>query len=237
MDRKNYRQEIKFLLSPVQALLLEPRLGAVMSPDRHGAADGSYYIRSIYFDTCSDRAYSEKRAGLGTREKFRIRFYNMSPDVIHLERKEKRENLVYKEALSITQRTAEQIMNGDYRELLSCGRPLASHLYAMSRAELLKPVVIVDYTRKAYTYPAGNVRVTFDSGLQAGRITENIWTPGVLSDVLEGKVILEIKFNKYLPEHIRQLICSVPGTKSALSKYSLCRENLLLKQGDFIGGK
>lgn len=237
MDEKKYRQEIKFLLSPVQTTLLEQRIRSVMAADDHSNADGCYYIRSIYFDTCSDKAYCEKQSGVGVREKFRIRFYDMSSDTIHLERKEKRENLIYKEMFPISKATVDQLMNGDYEGLLSCEHPLAAHVYAMSQAELLKPVVIVDYTRRAYTYPVGNVRITFDSNLQAGRLGGDIWSQGILSDVLEGYTILEVKFNKYLPEHIRQLICSVPGTKMALSKYTLCRKNLLLKQGDFIGGK
>lgn len=237
MDEKKYRQEIKFLLSPTQAIMSEQRIRAVMEPDGHSGADGSYGIRSIYFDTVSDKAYSEKLAGVATREKFRIRFYNMNSDTIHLERKEKREQLVYKETLPISKAVADQIMSGNYEGLLSYGHPLAAHLYAMRQAEALKPVVIVDYNRNAYIYPAGNVRITFDSALQAGRITDNIWEPGNLSDVSGGDTILEVKFNQYLPEHIRQLICSVPGTKTALSKYTLCRENLRSKQGDYIGGK
>lgn len=237
MGEKAYRQEVKYLLSPVQAVLLQQRLSAVMAADQHSTPDGTYHIRSIYFDTYSDRAYTEKLSGVHAREKFRIRFYNLNSDFIQLERKEKRENLIYKESASIPKELVNQIMNQHYEGLLSCSSPLAANVYAMSQAELLHPVVIVDYNRQAYVYPAGNVRITFDSALRAGRISQNIWEAGTLSDVLSQQVILEVKFNRYLPEHIRQLVSSVPGTKMALSKYTLCRENLLLKQGDFIGGK
>ncbi len=237
MDKKEYRQEVKFLLSPAQAVILEQRIRAVMASDGHSGDDGSYSIRSIYFDTISDRAYSEKLAGTAAREKFRIRFYNMDSGTVRIERKEKRGALIRKETLPVSKTAADQIMSGNYEEILTYAHPLAARIYAMSQAEALKPVVIVDYNRSAYIYPAGNVRVTFDSALQAGRITDNIWTPDILSDVSEGNTILEVKFNQYLPEHIRQLVCSVPGIRTALSKYVLCRENLRSKQGDYIGGK
>lgn len=236
MEAQNYRQEIKFFLTPVQAVMLESRIQAVMSSDIHSSSDGCYNIRSIYFDAYSDKAYSEKQSGLAYREKFRIRFYNMSPSVIYLEKKEKRRNLIHKEALSITQNIVNQIMNGNYEDLLSIDHPLAGSVYALSRAELLKPVIIIDYTRRAYTYPAGNVRVTFDSALQSGRVTPNVWLPGILSDVLENNVILEVKFNQYLPVHIQQLICSISAPKMALSKYVIGRDNLKYKQGIFYGG-
>lgn len=94
MAEKEYRQEIKRLLSPAQRLLLERRIRAVMPRDIHSGDDGSYAIRSIYFDTVTDRAYTEKEAGISDREKIRIRFYNHQDDLIKLERKEKRGNLI-----------------------------------------------------------------------------------------------------------------------------------------------
>ena len=101
----------------------------------------------------------------------------------------------------------------------------------------LHPAVVVDYKRQAYVYPAGNVRITFDMALQAGRADIPVWDPGNVSDVLNGETILEIKFNQYLPEHIRMVLASVTGERIALSKYTLCRQNLLSKQGDYLGGR
>ncbi len=237
MDEKDYRQEIKFLLSPVQARLLEQRVRAVMKPDEHNRAEGGYHIRSVYFDTCCDRAYQEKLMGVAAREKYRIRIYNMSPDGARLERKEKRGNMVFKEALPLTRNAVDQAVKGDFSGFLSHDGALAAGVYAMWRAELLRPVVVVDYRRAAYVYPVGNVRVTFDTALSAGRATGDIWSAGCFSDVLAGSIILEIKFNGYLPEHVRQVVGSVPGAKLALSKYVLCRKKLLMGQGDFIGGR
>ena len=236
MSKKLYRQEIKQLLSPAQTLLLQQRIGAVLEADSHSGIDESYTIRSVYFDTFDDRFYHEKEAGVSEREKIRIRFYGYQDSVIKLERKEKRENLIYKESVSLSRETADAVFQGDYSALLSCRNELADYVYGLSVSAGLHPTVVVDYVRKAYVYPVGNVRITFDMDLQAGRTDIPLWQAGNVSDVLDGLTILEIKFNQYLPEHIRHLLGSVPGETMALSKYILCRQNLLLKQGDYLGG-
>lgn len=237
MSEKHYRQEIKQLLSPAQTLLLQQRISAILSADSHSGSDGSYQIRSIYFDTWDDAFYAEKEAGISEREKIRIRYYNYVTSVIKLERKEKKENLIYKESLSISKETAEAMCRGDFDSLLQYHHPLADYIYSLAQTKGLHSTVVVDYVRKAYLYPVGNVRITFDTALKAGRPDIPLWQEGNVFDVLEGNTILEIKFNQFLPEHIRQLLDSVTGERIALSKYTLCRQNLLLKQGDYLGGK
>ncbi len=237
MSEKQYRQEIKQLLSPAQTLLLQQRISAILPADSHSDSDDCYRIRSIYFDTRDDRFYSEKESGVSEREKIRIRYYDYRADVIKLERKEKKENLIYKESLSISKETAEAMCQGDFSSLVQYRHPLADYVYGLVQTKGLHSTVVVDYIRMAYVYPVGNVRITFDTALQAGKPDIPIWQEGNVFDVLGGNTILEIKFNKFLPEHIRQLLDSVTGERIALSKYTLCRQNLLLKQGDYLGGK
>lgn len=237
MAEKKYRQEIKRLLSPAQRLLLEQRIRAVMPRDMHSGSDGSYSIRSIYFDTITDRAYSEKEAGISDREKIRIRFYNYQDDLIKLERKEKRGNLIHKDSMAISRDTADAMIHSDYSLLPDYSNPLSDYVYGIAHSEGLHPVVVVDYLRTAYVFPVGHVRVTFDSLLQAGRPSIPVWTSEECSDVLGEESILEIKFDRYLPDHISGLLNSVSARRMALSKYVLCRNNLLWNQGDFLGGK
>lgn len=237
MKEKRYRQEKKQLLDPIKALLLEQRIRAVLKPDTNSDESGSYYIRSIYFDTRFDRAYEEKVAGVNEREKIRIRFYGLSQDVVKLERKEKRENLIYKESCSIDAKTAEEMVQGNFDGLLSYDAPLAQYVCGLAKSDGLRAVVIVDYVRRAYLHPVGNVRITFDSQLMARKVTGNIWELGMLYDVLGDQTILEVKFNQVIPTYIKELLNSVPGVRMALSKYTMCRENLLYKQGDYLGGK
>ena len=237
MTQKSYRQEIKQLLSPIQAKLLEQRIAAVLPLDANSNSNHEYYIRSIYFDTHDDSAYRDKIDGIDNREKIRIRFYGLDDSVIKLERKEKRNNLIHKDSLGISKETADAMLSGNFDSLLSYDHPLAQYIYSLSRSQTLTPVVVVDYIRRAYIHPVGNVRITFDTRLQSRTPDTNIWEPGALYNVLGENTILEIKFNQYLPEYIRQLLVSVPGQRMALSKYTLFRENLAQKQGNFLLGK
>ncbi len=237
MAEKQYRHEIKRLLSPAQRLLLEQRIRAVMPRDIHSGDDGSYSIRSIYFDTAADRAYTEKEAGISEREKIRIRFYNHQDDLIKLERKEKRGNLIYKDSMAVSRETVDAMMQGDFSSLPGYCNPLSDRIYGTAHSEGLRPAVVIDYVRMAYVFPVNHVRVTFDSVLEAARPEIPIWTPEGGYDVLAEDTILEIKYDNYLPEHICRLLNSVSAPQMALSKYVLCRNNLLWKQGDFIGGK
>jgi hypothetical protein len=41
--------------------------------------------------------------------------------------------------------------------------------------DLLKPKTIVDYTREAYVYPVGNVRITFDKSIRTGIYSKNLF--------------------------------------------------------------
>ena len=237
MIDKVYRQERKILLTKAKAVLLEQRIAAVLPLDAHASENGAYHIRSIYFDTTDNSAYQEKNIGVSEREKIRLRFYSSDTSVVKLEKKEKRENLIHKDVVLIKRETAEAMIRGDFTALLSYDAPLAKEVYAKAMATKLKPVVIVDYARKAYVYPIAAVRITFDYELSAGPVCKNVWDVGEQYDVLGDNVILEVKFNKYLPTYIMALVSSVPGAKIALSKYVMCRDSLKEKYGYLIGGR
>ena len=110
MDRKTDRHEIKYSVSVLQAELLKTRLGALLRPDPHVRPDGSYFIRSIYFDDPDFTAYNEKLAGVKERTKYRIRFYNHDDSVIFLERKSKDGDFSGKDSVPLTRAQAAVIL-------------------------------------------------------------------------------------------------------------------------------
>ena len=71
----DFRHEWKIEINTADLLALRSRLRVLMEPDAH-AAGGRYQIRSLYFDSPTDRALWEKIDGMNRREKFRIRYYN-----------------------------------------------------------------------------------------------------------------------------------------------------------------
>ena len=84
MSEKKYRHELKYLISAAQIPILKTRIAAIMQPDAHAGADGTYAIRSLYFDDYANRCYYENIGGVDPREKFRIRIYNGSSARISL---------------------------------------------------------------------------------------------------------------------------------------------------------
>ena len=116
------RHEIKYIISLREAELLKYRLRALLRPDSHVRADGSYFIRSLYFDDTDYRAYHEKIAGVKERTKYRIRFYNMDDSRITLEKKSKDGDLSGKESVRISRELAEAFLTGGEAGAEDAGR-------------------------------------------------------------------------------------------------------------------
>jgi hypothetical protein len=218
-----YRHEWKHEINFQDRLILQARLSAVMKPDPH-AINGEYRIRSLYFDTPEDKALREKIDGVNMREKFRIRFYNGDTSFIVLEKKSKRNGLCAKESCSLTAEEAQRIARGDFRFLASDGRPLCVELYAKMEAERLRPKTIVDYTRIPYCFAPGNVRVTIDYDIRTGTFRTDFMNPETLTvPAGESPVILEVKWDAFLPDIVKDAV-TIPGRRAAaFSKYQQCR--------------
>lgn len=218
-----YRHEWKHEINLSDRLVIRQRLRAVARPDPH-ARGGCYRIRSLYFDTPSDKALREKIDGVDRREKFRLRFYDGDAALIHLEKKSKRNGLCAKETVSLTVDEVRAILAGDLAWMPASGRPLVVELYSKMTSQLLRPKTIVDYTREPFVYAPGNVRVTLDYDIRTGLGCTDFLNPDCPTiPVGDARTILEVKWDAYLPEAIRAAV-QLPGRRaSAFSKYAACR--------------
>lgn len=204
-------------------LVLRQRLNAVMKPDSH-ALEGKYFIRSLYFDTPSDTALREKLDGVSRREKFRIRYYNQDPSLIHLEKKSKLAGLGCKESAFLTPQEAQAIIEGRLDWMPHSPHPLVQELYCKMKSARLRPKTIVDYTREPFVYGPGNVRVTIDYDIRTGLRSTNFLDPRCITiPAGDSPIILEVKWDEYLPDIIRSAIQLEGRQVSAFSKYAQCR--------------
>ena len=217
------RHEWKIEISPADLLILRQRLRAVAKPDPH-ARDGRYFIRSLYFDTPADKALREKIDGVNRREKFRIRYYNGDLSVIHLEKKSKWNGLGSKHSADLTPQEAQRIVDGDLDWMVEHPQPLVRELYSKIRAQGLRPKTIVDYTREPFVFGPGNVRVTFDYDLRTGLSQTDFLNPTCVTiPAGDAPILMEVKWDAFLPDIIRDAI-QLPGRRSgAFSKYAQCR--------------
>ena len=222
-EELKFRHEMKHIITPADRLILRQRLNAVATPDPH-AKDGVYEIRSLYFDNINDKALTEKVNGINRREKFRIRYYNGYTGFIHLEKKSKIVNLCNKQSALITAEEAQRIVDNDLGWMMESDRPLVRELYTKMRGQGLKPKTIVDYTRDPYIFGPGNVRVTLDYNIRTGMGCTDFLNPKCVTvPAGDPVVILEVKWDEYLPDIIRDIIQLKNRRTGGFSKYAACR--------------
>ncbi|MCI8514195.1 MAG: polyphosphate polymerase domain-containing protein [Lachnospiraceae bacterium] len=218
-----YRNEWKCEITYADLLVLRARLSLLLSRDSH-AGSGSYEVRSLYFDDIRDRALREKTDGVDRREKFRLRYYNRDPSFIRLEKKSKVSGKCGKESAPVSRELARALAAGDPAPLRESGRTLLLELYAKMMFRGLRPKTIVDYIREPYVYGPGNVRVTLDYRIRTGmRSTDFLNPDSVTIAAGEDPIILEVKWDEFLPDIIRDAV-RLPGRRgTAFSKYAAAR--------------
>lgn len=219
----DFRHEWKHEINYSDMIILRQRLKAVMKPDEN-AVDGKYFIRSLYFDNISDKALREKIDGVNCREKFRIRYYNNDTSLIHLEKKSKINGLGNKQSANLSAEEAQKIVDGDFDWMINSDRPLVQELYSKMKSQGLRPKTIVDYTREPFVFSAGNVRVTLDYDIRTGLYCTDFLNPDCITiPAGNAPIILEVKWDEFLPSVIRDIVQLESRRTAAFSKYAVCR--------------
>lgn len=225
MEALTYRHELKYEINRLDGHLVRARLKLLMQPDRNAKKDGTYHVRSLYFDTPNDRALREKQEGADPRSKWRIRLYNHDRTLIRLEKKIKEGTASTKRSLPITAEQCRRIQQLDLCWLLQAEQPLLRELYTEMQCNLLRPRVIVDYTREAFALPVCDVRITLDYGLRTGMNGLDLLNQ--LLPTLPVRhtqtMVLEVKYGSYLPETVIAALQLDNRSRGSVSKYALCR--------------
>lgn len=219
------RHEEKFLIDYRQYSIVRARAEAAMLPDPNSAT-GTYLITSIYYDDLKDTALDEKLDGIHVHTKYRIRTYDCSPTPVNLERKVKRGIMTEKFSTKVDP-------NGlwifsDPGADLSVLPGKAQAMAIEMRSKGLFPAVTVRYRRDAFVYPAQDVRLTFDTNVEAlAPDFENLFddSEGGIPAMSRNTVVMEVKYGEYLPSFVRK-IASCEAKQLSVSKYALCREVL-----------
>ena len=218
-----FRHEIKHEISRSDYYVLRQRLNAVARPDIHGE-NGSYQIRSLYFDDPYDTALKEKINGINMREKFRLRYYDNDVTYVRLEKKSKINGLCQKKAAVLPAQEVQKLLDGDTAWMADSDVPLVRELYLKMVTKGLKPKTIVEYQRDAFIFQAGNVRITLDYNIRTGIHCMDFFTPDcVMVPVLDNPIILEVKWDEFLPGIIRNAVTLEGRKDAAFSKYAAGR--------------
>ena len=150
--------------------------------------------------------------------------YNNDDSVIFLEKKAKEKGLCLKERVRITREETLSVLKGDYSFMADSDKELLKEFYYKVRIQGLRPKTIVEYTREAFTYPAGNVRVTLDYNIRTGLNSTDFLNPEcILLPAGAVNPVLEVKWDEFLPNIIRDVVQLTGRRTTAFSKYAVCR--------------
>ena len=222
---KVYREEKKFLISIEDFLKMSHYLDGLLMQDEHNGTFG-YKIRSLYFDTAYDNDYFEKLDGVELRRKIRLRIYDPAAKTAKLEMKQKQGPYQLKRSLTISREDAERLIQCDYSPLLKYEDDFAAECYALMHMKMYRPKTIVEYNRKAFIAKENKIRVTFDNNIVSTETDMNLFSPNLnMYPVLDKfSVVLEVKFNGFLLDYIKDMIASVDRNELSVSKYMLARQ-------------
>ena len=77
------RKELKYYISYNEYLILKNLLKKILSLDKHRSkGKNGYLVRSLYFDTVSNKSFEEKMGGFEIRTKYRLRIYDVHDKLV-----------------------------------------------------------------------------------------------------------------------------------------------------------
>ena len=220
-----YREEKKFLVNLEEFRRLAHHWDQFLMEDEHNGALG-YHVRSLYFDTLYDNDYFEKLDGVELRRKIRLRIYNPEDSFALLEMKQKQGQYQLKRSLRITRDDANEIISGNYTPLLRYQEDFAAECYSLMQMQVYRPKTIVEYRRKAFIAKENKIRITFDHQIVSTESDMNLFAKDLnMNPVLDPFLaVLEVKFNGFLLDYIKDLISNAQKNELSVSKYMLARQ-------------
>ena len=224
------RHEYKFHIDEKDIALLSARIGNVMQKDVHSGTQGCYQIRSIYFDDIADTCYYQNEAGTDPRAKYRIRIYNGQDTKIRLEKKVKQNGKTRKYAANLTREQADKLIAGRTlsmeQQAFATYPELLQQFLVLMHTRGMRPKVMTVYDRTAYVDPRGNVRVTLDCNIAASTDFSHFFETEVRKEPIlsPGQHLLEVKYDEFLPAHIKTRLSLGHLRQTTFSKYYLCRK-------------
>ena len=217
-----FRQELKYVISEPERILLLRRLNGALAPDPYARPDGTYLVRTLYFDDLFSTALRDAEEGAPCRQKYRLRMYNGESGFLRLERKIKRMGAGAKPSATVSRAEADMLIRGDFAFLAEKSDPFLLRAYADARSGALRPRRILEYTRAAFV--AGeDARVTVDSGIRVSERVCGFFDARLAGRPLsgrDGQCVLEIKYGDFLPGWLPALLDVGNRPRTAFSKFA-----------------
>ncbi len=225
---KKYRNEWKYQCHEKTLLEVMERLKGTLTPD-HNGDEGTYVVRSVYFDDPQGSFAMDTEAGVSHRYKYRIRYYGNDTGTLKLEKKEKLDGRCHKDSCRLSLENFEKIMKGDYLEVFwETDNKVLKEFCVKANTMLLSPKVIVEYDRTAVIEPFANIRITADRNISFSPEVDRFLEGDYLRNPIltKDQHVLEVKFDHVLPGYIKRIASDDKLIQSSFSKYYLARKNM-----------
>jgi len=223
------RWEVKYLVNRTTRVALDRDLRALMPRDPFANGDGTYRVRSLYFDTPDYMAYHSKMAGEAVRHKIRARLYGDDPALargVRLEVKSRYNNTVHKIADDVSRDDYGEIWTALQKRCLPPPRILDAHpklreFFRLQKMYNMEPKIIVQYRRHAYErLELSRVRVNFDDRILISRDTDLFGDLRTARRIMRyGHSVFEIKVDGGMPFWLHTLIGKYDLMNEAVSKF------------------
>ena len=211
------RRELKYEISYQEYQNIMRVLDRVLKRDKHSNEDGEYQIKTIYFDNHLHEIENDKKNDINSVKKYRIRMYNNNENSIFLERKSNENIYKQKVKQKIKKQDVINILNGDYKEILEAEESLKTELYFKLLLKQYRPTIIIEYTRTAYRDEASKVGITIDKNIKSTKDCKKFFEDVQAEE--SKKYILEVKYDKEIPQYIKNIIMSLENKKVAKAKF------------------
>jgi hypothetical protein len=217
------RFEFKYWLSRRQKEQLVSYIMNFMKPDQHNEGSDGYHIQSLYFDTHDLRSYYEKYDGNYFRRKYRVRFYGHDTSKAFFEIKEKRNIFVRK------LRGNAELPTGDLQPIFDLPPSSPSDVdffVSCIKQQDRAPTCWVAYRRIAFFgINTPSLRLTMDHELMGAPATNFYFPNARFQPVFFGNwdtpIILEIKFDRYMPTWLEKALIDLRLEVQSISKYGM----------------
>ncbi len=184
--------------------------------------DNSYPVYSLYFDSRQRQFFYDKRDGLISRLKIRLRTYSddtKNPQSIFLEFKKKFGEVSIKERVKISSFQYQRLISANPCQIPGRTDAVSTTFNVLSDAFGLVPTLKIVFDREAlFDRTDKNIRVNFDRNITA-HTAQDLFSESYGLKILRHHLVMEIKFANTIPNWLHRIITGFQLQRDSFSKY------------------
>jgi|GEM_PF-3377201 len=202
MEIKNLRHELRKSVSEADANLLKQWMH---DAEQGFTADTIEKVHSLLFEKTDNANMDNKRNG--SRENFLLTYSGDGQNTITLVKKSRRKDSFLERDAQISRSECERIIAGDIAFLGGTSDPLLFELFSHLTRGDLRLRMLLDYTKESFRFPGTGTQVALESDFYTGFNTSDFLNDRHPTIQRSGPVILEVKYDKALPEILSRFAC------------------------------